>query len=491
MTRLNDLRAYLDALEALGDLRRIDRPIDPHLEAAAVTRRSTEQRRPAPLFETVIGVDPGFRLAGALGALSSVPGHPYARLALSLGLPHTATAAHIVDHLVAARARAPIAPKLVPSDGAPCKDHVLLGAAARLDRFPRPLIHQNDGAPYLNTWGVIVARTPDGRWTNWSISRVMMIDNYHLTGLVLPQQHLGMIWQEWEKLGEPMPYALVQGGDPGLAAVGGMTLPAGADEGAYLGALYGEPVEVVRCETIDLEVPYGAEVVIEGHLSAHRDATEGPFAEFHGWALAETSPQPVFSVEAITYRDEPIWPLCAAGRPVDDSHLAPTAGVSAELVATVRGAGLPVSTAWLPLGTACHWMVITVPGDWRASLPGVSSAEFVHRIGEVMNGCRVGRMCPATFVLDDDIDPANDSDLLWALGTRIHPALRQESWPGPIMPWYPCYTEEELHAGHGSIVTHDGLLPAVGEGRVPPATFEGVYPPELRARVLAAEADAR
>jgi 4-hydroxy-3-polyprenylbenzoate decarboxylase len=270
----------------------------------------------------------------------------------------------------------------------------------------------------------------------------MMIDNYHLTGLVLPQQHLGMIWQEWEKIGEPMPYALVQGGDPELAVVGGMTLPAGADESAYLGALYGGPVEVVRCETNDLDVPYGAEVVIEGHLSVHRDATEGPFAEFHGWALAETSPRPVFSVEAVTYRDEPIWPLCAAGRQ-------------------------------------------------RASLPGLSSAGFIHRIGEVMNGCRVGRMCPATFVLDDDIDPADDSDLLWALGTRIHPARRQESWPGPIMPWYPCYTEEELHAGHGSIVVHDGLLPPVGAGRARPATFEGVYPPDIRARVLAAEADAR
>jgi 4-hydroxy-3-polyprenylbenzoate decarboxylase len=490
MTTFADLRAYLDALDTLGDVHPIKRPVSPHLEAAAITRRSTEQRFPLPLFQTVEGVEPGFRLAGALGALSSVPGHPFARLALALGLPHTVTSTELVNHLIAGRARPPLPPAVGSSAGAPCKQNILLGADARLDKFPTPLIHQADGAPYLNTWGVVVAKTPDGRWTNWAVSRVMMLDNHHLTGLVLPQQHLGLIWQEWEKIGKPMPYALVQGGDPGVPVVGGMTLPAGADEVAFLGALRGEPVRLVRCETVDLDVPVGAEVVIEGHLSVARDATEGPFAEFHGWALEETSQQPVFSVDAITHRDDPIWPLCAAGRPVDDSHVSPALAISAELVDILRAAGLPINCAWMPLDAACHWTIITVPEDWRSSLPGASTADFVHRIGEVMSQSRAGRLCPVTYVLDDDIDPSNNSDVLWALGTRIHPALRQDSWPGPIMPWYPCYTEEELHSGHGPTVIHDGLLPPVGGGRVPPATFEGVYPPDLRARVLAAEADA-
>ncbi|MFI1731099.1 UbiD family decarboxylase domain-containing protein [Streptomyces acidicola] len=303
MSEINDLRSYVAALEGLGDLQRISRPIDPNLEASAVTRRSTENGRPAPFFEHLSGVAEGFRMIGAPGALSNIPGHPLPRISLSLGLPYTTTAAELVEHLGEAGTEELLPPRRVAADSAPCKQNILLGEEARLDRFPIPFVHQDDGGPYVNTWGVIVARTPDGRWTNWSISRIMKIDDRHMTGLVLPSQHLGMIWREWEAIGEPMPYALVQGGDPGVPVVGEMTVPTEVDEGAYLGAVLGRPVDVVKCETNDLEVPASAEVVIEGQLSATRDAVEGPFAEFHGWALPETSPQPLFSIEAITYRD--------------------------------------------------------------------------------------------------------------------------------------------------------------------------------------------
>jgi hypothetical protein len=108
-----------------------------------------------------------------------------------------------------------------------------------------------------------------------------------------------------------------------------------------------------------------------------------------------------------------------------------------------------------------------------------------------MSANRVGHMCPVTYVLDDDIDPSNISDVLWALGTRIHPNLRQEHWPVTILPWYPCYTEHERHSAQGSIVVHDGLLPPKASEHARPATFDNLYPPEIRARVIAAESSAR
>src|SRR6478609_9185400 len=249
MAPIKDLRDYLRALESLGDLERVDRPVSAVLEAAAITRRSTEQRRPAPLFTNIEDAAPGFRMLGAAGALSSDAEHPLARVAVSLGLPYDVSAGELVEHLVEARGKEPISPKLISADSAPCKQNVLRGADATLDRFPVPLVHEDDGGRYVNTWGIIVAKTPDGRWTNWSISRIMMIDGRHMTGLFLPQQHIGMIWQEWEKIGEPMPFAVVQGGDPGVPMIGGMPIPAEMDEGAFLGALSGEPIEVVKCET--------------------------------------------------------------------------------------------------------------------------------------------------------------------------------------------------------------------------------------------------
>ncbi|MGO9385213.1 MAG: UbiD family decarboxylase [Mycobacterium sp.] len=398
MPRITDLREYLRVLESLGDVEHIDRPVSAVLEAAAITRRSTEQGWPAPLFDTVEGVEPGFRLLGAPGALSSDRRYPLARVALSFGLSHDVTAQELVEHLAAAHGKTPIPPKLISADSAPCKQNILLGADATLDRFPIPLVHPDDGGRYPNTWGVIVAKTPDARWTNWSISRIMLLDNRHMTGLFLPQQHIGMIWAEWEKIGKPMPFAVVQGGDPGVPMIGGMPIPAEMDEGTFLGTLYGEPLEVVKCETVDLDVPAGAEVVIEGHVSITRDATEGPYAEFHGYALPETSPEPVYTIEAITYRDNPIWPISATGRPPDDSQIAPAVGVSAEVLALLRNAGLPITTAWLLVDTACHWMIITVPRHWRDVLPETSTTEFVHRIGELMSTSRVGQMCPVTYV---------------------------------------------------------------------------------------------
>ena len=184
MPRITDLREYLQVLESLGDVEHIDRPVSAVLEAAAITRRSTEQGRPAPLFNNVEEVAPGFRLLGAAGALSSDRRYPLARVALSLGLSHDVTAQELVEHLVAAHAKTPIPPKLISADSAPCKQNILLGADATLDRFPIPLVHPDDGGRYPNTWGIIVAQTPDGRWTNWSISRIMMLDNRHMTGFV-------------------------------------------------------------------------------------------------------------------------------------------------------------------------------------------------------------------------------------------------------------------------------------------------------------------
>jgi UbiD family decarboxylase len=485
MKRYPDLRAFLDALDALGDLKYVTREVSADLEAAAITRLSYERQTPAPLFENVADVTPGFRLFGAPAGLSSIPGKPLARLALALGLPPETTAADLVEHLVRTRDLPPVPPKLVPAEEAPCKQNILLGDEATLDRFPTPMVHEGDGGKYLNTWGIIVAKTPDGRWTNWSIARIMHNDGKHMTGLIVPPQHIGLIWQEWAKLGKPMPYALVQGGDPAIPVVGGMpVLPDGADEAGYIGALYGEPIEVVRCETVDLVVPAGAEIVIEGHLSSAREALEGPFGEFAGYVVDETSQQPLYTVEAITYRDDPIWPIAAEGRPVDECHTVIGAGQSALLLAQLRAAGLPITTVWFTLRTSIHWAVITVPANWREALPGVDSDEFARRIGDVVDASRSGRKASHIFILDDDIDPADDNDLLWALATRIHPVDHREVRMGRVHPAMMCYSEEERH-GIGPVAISHALQPAPGQGRMVQSSFAQAYPAELRANVLA------
>ncbi|MFD8000389.1 UbiD family decarboxylase [Streptomyces mirabilis] len=479
-----DLREHIAALRELGDLEGIAVETDWSLEAAAFTRYSTENRLPAPLFEKVAGVEDGFRIMGAPAALSSDPARPFARVALSIGLPPAATGREIIDHLVATRHLPGVPPKSVSSAEAEVKQNVLLGEAADLGRFPVPLVHAQDGGRYANTYGVILAQTPDGSWTNWSIARIMMIDGKHMTGLVLHPQHIAQVWQQWADLGEPMPYALVQGGDPAIPFVGGIPIGDGVNEADYIGALTGMPLKVVKAELSDLMVPASAEIVIEGHLSVERHGVEGPFGEFAGYMPTETSLQPVYSVEAITYRNDPIWPLVAEGKPADEFHTVTGVGMAAEALDIIRAAGLPATSAWVPLSTASHWLAVTVPADWRETLPGVTPEELARRVGEAVYTARLGAAIPQVFLLDDDIDPSDESDLLWALGTRVHPVDRKVVFEGPILSLLTCYTPEERHAGRATRVVHEALLPAPGE-RDARSDFAEAYPAEVRARVLA------
>ncbi|MCP2281007.1 UbiD family decarboxylase [Nocardia amikacinitolerans] len=501
MKRFPDLRSFLDALDKLGDVKRINRMVSADLEAAAITRRCLETDSPAPLFESIEGVAPGFRLLGASAALSSVPGKPFARLALALGLPAEATAAELVEHVLATAERPPVAPKLVESDAAPCKQNILLGDEATLDKFPIPKLHQHDGGKYLNTWGIVITRTPDGSWTNWGISRMMMIDGRHFTGQVAVPQHLGLIYEQWAALGRPMPFAIVQGGDPAIPFSGGIplgdtgvplaqrrlgTFSAPVDEAGWVGALTGEPVELVKCETVELEVPATAEVVIEGFVAPERTEPEGPFGEFPGYAdwsapVAEQL-KPRFTITAITHRDDPIWPIVPEGRPVDEDHTVTGVGYSAEILGALRKAGLPITTVWMPLRMAAHWAIVIVPRDWRTTLPGTDSGQLAQRVAEVLNTVRSGRFVAQVVLFDDDIDPSDDTDLLWAIGTRTHPLLRTYESQGLVYPMLTCYTAEERATLLGSVVVRDALLP---NGPIEHSSFAQAYPLEIQQRVLA------
>src|SRR5262249_18286023 len=161
------------------------------------------------------------------------PGLALARIALSLGLPARTTAQTIVTALTEAHRKAPLPPRRVPHG--PCKENRLIGKDVDLWRLPTPLIHDGDGGRYLNTWGSIVVQTPDRHWTNWSISRIMVIGKNTMTGIVIPGQHLGMIYAQWKERNQPMPFALALGTEPVIPFVSGMPLDAHVNEADFIG----------------------------------------------------------------------------------------------------------------------------------------------------------------------------------------------------------------------------------------------------------------
>jgi len=481
MDHRKSLREHIDALRAIGEIQEIDVEVDWNLEIGAIIRRAYERRVAAPLFNRIQGIEPGFRVLGAPAGVSRVNG--LARIALSLGLPATAGARQLVEALAAAHDKPPVPPRRV-SDG-PCKENKWLGPAVDLERFPAPLIHDGDGGRYLNTWGTLVVRTPDGQWTNWSITRIMLTGKNTMTGLVLPQQHLGMIYSQWKALGRAMPFALAIGTEPAIPFVSAMPLPDRVNEADFVGAYLGEPVEVVDCETVDLQVPATSEIVVEGTVSIDQTVREGPIGEYSGYLHAgRAGPQPVFHVTAVTYRDQPILPVVASGEPIEENHTCWGLAISAQLLWELRRRGFPVSGCFCPLETAAHWLVVTVDQSYR----GQAVAERLCReLADIVFHCRAGVLIPQVVLLGDDVDVGNFEEVAWAIATRCHPERGRLLFPDEaILPLVGYLTlEEQKKRRAAKVVCHGLPLDDLPSEQLPRrASFRHGVPPALQEKVL-------
>jgi len=485
-TYLKDLREYLEALRAIGELVDVSAEVDWNLEMGAIIRRCYELGAPAPLFTRVKGIDSGFRAFGAPAGTSRQSGLYLCRVALSLGLPPTASGTEIVEALASARKAAPIPPRIVPTG--PCKENRVQGSDVDLMRLPTPLLHAGDGGRYLNTWGTVVARTPDGSWTNWAIARVMLLDRNRMTGIVHPLQHLGQIHGMWKKLGKAMPFAMFQGGPPFIPFVSGMPIPAGVNEADYMGGYFGQPVEVVKCDTVDLEVPATAEIVIEGHISDSETASEGPMGEYAGYLWpGEGTPKPVYHVSAMTYRNGAILPIVVAGEPVEEDHTAQGIPSAAELLYEFREAKIPVTMVWTTLESAQHWLAVTVPRDFRAQAGGTAET-LCRRIGEhVFEKSKFGAVIPKVLVLNDDIDATNTREVVWAFATRCHPYTGEIHFNKEATSPLVAFLESaEKMSGKTTKVVYNCLPPEDWGDRLPVRTgFRWNYPAEIQQRVIA------
>lgn len=489
MTHLKSLRDFIGELEKIGEIQEIDTQVDWNMEAGAIIRRSYDLRAPAPLFTNLTGYgDSGFRLFGAPGALSG-PAHPLARIALAVGLPADATGQQIVEVLAEARTKLGIPPVVVDRADAPCKQNVVTGDDIDLFMFPTPLVHGNDGGRYIQTYGMNIVKTPDGSWTNWSINRMMIADKNTLACLIPAPQHLGIIRSKWTEIGKPMPIALAIGVEPGLPWVGGMPIPEGEDESHYLGALFGEGIEVVPAETVDLMVPATAEIVIEGHISLDETVMEGPFNEFPGYNATEASLKQVFHVSAITYRDNAIQPVVAAGPPVEEDHTIIGTTSAAEILHLLRQAELPISSAWYNYEAAVHWLTLAVRQDWHEAT-GLGSHELVDKVAEVIFTGKPSVNAPKILLVEDDVDITDLNQVVWAFATRSHPDVERGEfhYPHKVSDQLAVYlSPDEQHTFMAGKVIYNCLLADLyPEGKRPvKGSFENGWPAEIQERVLA------
>jgi UbiD family decarboxylase len=246
----------------------------------------------------------------------------------------------------------------------------------------------------------------------------MLLGKNRMTGLVPPQQHLGMIHKMWADQGKPTPFALALGAPPAVPFFSGMPLRQNVSEENVLGALYGEGIPVVRCKTVDLHVPAGTEIVIEGEVSDTETEKEGPMGEFAGYMGDHNTPQPVYKVSAITYRDNPILPVVYAGVPVEDTQTCCGTMYSAAILHELRAKNFPVTSCFLLFESAVHMLVVTVHRRCKSS---EETQELTHEAKDIIFGSKPGVDIPKVLLVDDDIDPSNSDQVMWALSTRVHP----------------------------------------------------------------------
>ncbi|KAJ5563801.1 hypothetical protein N7513_000043 [Penicillium frequentans] len=479
-------RSFVEALRADNDLVEINDPVDPYLEAAAITRLVCETDDKAPLFNNVIGAQNGlFRILGAPGSLRKSPNDRYGRLARHLALPPTASMKDILDKMLSASEMPPIPPQIVLTG--PCKENYLEESQIDLTKLPAPQIHLADGGKYIQTYGMHIVQSPDGSWTNWSIARAMVSDDKHLTGLVIEPQHIWQIHQMWKKEGRDVPWALAFGVPPAAIMASSMPIPDGVTEAGYVGAMTGSALELVKCDTNNLYVPATSEIVFEGTLSITDKGPEGPFGEMHGYVFpGDTHLWPKYKVDRITYRDDPILPMSSCGRLTDETHTMIGALAAAEIRKVCQKRGLPITDAFAPFESQVTWVALKVDTA-RLREMKTNSKEFSKKVGDVVFNEKAGYTIHRLVLVGDDIDVYNGKDVMWAFSTRCRPNFDETFFEDVRgFPLVPYMSHGNGSPTMGGKVVSDALMPSeytTGQDWVA-ADFKNSYPEELQKKIL-------
>jgi UbiD family decarboxylase len=384
-----DLRKFLDLLESSGDLLRIRTEVDPVHEIAAYIRKTSDRHGPALLFEKVKGYD------------TPVVGAVFAHRRLMLRALGTTEERAVADFLRALEALE--SPKRVASG--PCKEVVLRGDEADLTRFPVPTYCAQDSGPYI-TAGVVVSKDPEDGGRNASIYRLEVKGPRRIGVLAPPPHHLGLHYQKADAAGRPLEVAVALGVGPAVHIATQWEAPYGVDELSLAGALQGSPLEVVGCETVDLEVPASAEIVIEGRMPPGVREMEGPFGEYTGYYTA-AYPKPVLEVTAITHRRNPIFQAMLTGEPTTENHVLKMIPMEASCYAMLKRRFPSVQAVHFHGAGGVGLMAII---SLKQRTPNEARSVLAMMLGAQGN--------KLVIIVDDDVDIFDLDKVMWAVCTR-------------------------------------------------------------------------
>jgi len=395
-TMFADLRAFLDLLRVRGELMTVEREVDPVFEVTAYTRATSDLEGPALLFPRVRG----FRMAVVSGVFAA-----RRRVAWAIGAGGDDPWADLHAYLDREDRRLPCR----EVRDAPHREVVLTGEAADLRALPVLTHAEHDAGPYL-TAGVAIGVDPRTGARNASIHRMLLLDRDRLTLFAPPGRHLRTMIEMAEERGEGLPVATAIGVDPAIQIASQARVPFGVDELEVAGGLRGAPVEVVRCETIPVMVPAGAEIVIEGVTVPHARHPDGPFGEYPG-TYSGVAEAPVVRVTAITRRRDALYQDVLTGVPMTENHWMMAPAIHAAVYREVHRLNPEVAAVHVtPGGATRHHVVVAIRKRHDLVPRNIIAALLAAPLG-----------IKQVIVVDDDIDVFDPRMVEWAVNTRVQP----------------------------------------------------------------------
>jgi 4-hydroxy-3-polyprenylbenzoate decarboxylase len=418
----HDLRAFIAQLEARGELKRITVEVDPYLEMTEIADRVLRAGGPALLFENPKGHRTPV-LANLFGTVK--------RVALGMGEEDPARLREIGKLLAYLKEPEPpkglrdaweklpilkqvlnMAPKVVSRP--PCQEVILEGDAVDLGQLPIQTCWPGDVAPLI-TWGLTITRGPLKTRQNLGIYRQQVIAKNKLIMRWLPHRGGALDFRDHsaQHPNTPFPVCVALGTDPATILGAVTPVPDSLSEYQFAGLLRGAKTEVARAIGSDLQVPAHAEIVLEGVIHPGETALEGPYGDHTGY-YNEQARFPVFTVERITLRKDPIYHSTYTGKPPDEPAIL-GAALNEVFVPLLQKQFPEIADFYLPPEGCSYRMAIVslkkqYPGHAKRVMMGVWSflRQFMYT--------------KFVIVVDDDIDIRDWKEVIWAITTRVDPA---------------------------------------------------------------------
>jgi 4-hydroxy-3-polyprenylbenzoate decarboxylase len=407
-----DLRGWLDLIEREGNLKRIGAQVDPNEELAAVTFLASRQPdSPALLFENLVGDTTRARI------LTNMLGASKERYALAVGLDPQLSVAEMIAATRTIMTRT-IKPVHIPKEAAPVNEVIVTGDAIDLRQYPVPKFWPGDGGQFIGTGDITFTASPESGRINVGCYREMLHGPARIGMYCSPGKHGLLDREAWWARDEPCEVVAAFGIDPVLFMLGAQAIAAEQSGLDIAGGIMGRPIELTTAECVRLPIPAHAEFVIEGIVRAGNVAPEGPLGEFTGYYGRERSPQPVIEVKAVHHRRAPIfthalmarYPSCEIGAYYAIMR-------STCILKDLERIGVP--------GVICAYAHPAAASGWGMVVVSMQQ-KYAGHSAQVL---ALTAQCPAAayytkwiIVVDEDVDPSDFNDVLWALSTRCHPS---------------------------------------------------------------------